>query len=181
MAIRPVRLLGDPVLRSECEPIKKPRSPGVRLVADDLQETLRDLRARHGFGSGLAAPQIGAPMRLIYIERDEPLFLINPQVLDIGTDDFLVWDDCFSLPDLLVRVQRAYSIKVGFQDLSGKRHKMDADGGTAALLQHEMDHLDGVLIVDRPAGLDAFCLRQEWNKQHAQHGRYGEPYPRKGP
>ena len=181
MAIRPVRLLGDPVLRSECEPIKKPRSPAVRLVADDLQETLRDLKVRHGFGSGLAAPQIGAPMRLIYIESDEPVHLVNPQVIDIGTDDFLVWDDCFSIPDLLVRVQRAYHIKIGFQDLLGQPQKMEADGAMAALLQHEIDHLDGVLIVDRASGLDAFCLRQEWNKQHVRNGQYGEPHTRTGP
>lgn len=181
MAIRPVRLLGDPVLRSECEPIKRPRSPAVRLVADDLRETLRDLKTQHGFGSGLAAPQIGAPMRLIYIETDEPLYLINPQVLDIGTDDFLVWDDCFSIPDLLVRVQRAHNIQVGFQDLLGQRQKIEAEGAMAALLQHEIDHLDGVLIVDQPSGLDAFCQRQEWNKQHTKNGQYGEPHARRGP
>jgi len=153
----------------------------VRLVADDLQETLRDLKVRHGFGNGLAAPQIGAPMRLIYIETDEPVYLINPQILDIGTDDFLVWDDCFSVPDLLVRVQRAHHIGIGFQDLLGQRHKMEAEGTMAALLQHEIDHLDGILIVDRPSGVDAFCLRQEWNMQHATNGQIGEPYPRTGP
>jgi peptide deformylase len=181
MAIRPVRLLGDPVLRCECDAVKKPRSSAVKLVADDLQETLRDLRERHGYGSGLAAPQIGAPMRLVYLETDAPLFLANPQVLDVGTDDFEVWDDCFSIPDLLVRVQRAYQIRVGFQDLTGARHQLDAAGEFAALLQHEIDHLDGVLTVDHPSGLDAFCLRQEWNKHHAKHGRYGKPYTRRGP
>ncbi|UCD23618.1 MAG: peptide deformylase [Gemmatimonadota bacterium] len=181
MAIRPIRLLGDPILRSECEPITKPGSPAVRLVADDLQETLRDLQARNGFGGGLAAPQIGAPLRLIYVEVDEPLFLINPQVLDIGTDDFLVWDDCFSIPDLLVRVQRAHNIHIGFQDLKGQRQNIEAEGAMAALLQHEIDHLDGVLIVDRPAGLDAFSLRQEWNKQHARDGRFGDPFTRSAP
>jgi len=181
MAIRPVRLLGDPVLRSECESVKRPQSSAVKLVADDLQETLRDLRARYGYGSGLAAPQIGAPMRLVYVETDAPLFLTNPQILDVGTDDFQVWDGCFSVPDLLVRVQRAYHISVGFQDLKGERYQLDAHGEFAALLQHEIDHLDGVLTVDRPSGIDAFCLRQEWNKHHAENGSYGEPYTRKVP
>jgi peptide deformylase len=175
MAIRPVRLLGDPVLRSECEPITKPGSPAVRLVADDLQETIRDLRSRHAMGRGLAAPQIGAPMRLIYLEIEEPMFIINPQILDIGTEDFPVWDDCFSIPNLLVRVQRAYRIKLGYQDLTGKQQTLDAEGDLAELLQHEIDHLDGVLIVDRPFGLDPFCLREEWNKQYAAQGRYSEP------
>ena len=78
MAIRPVRMLGDPILRARCEPVKNVKSPAVRVVADDLQDTLRDLKRRHGTGRGLAAPQIGAPMRIIYIEADEPTVLINP-------------------------------------------------------------------------------------------------------
>ncbi len=178
MAVRPVRLLGDPILRSECEPITKPRSAAVRLVADDLQETLRELKTRYGVGRGLSAPQIGAPLRLIYIEIDKPWFLVNPSVVDIGTKDFWVWDDCFSLPNLVVRVQRAYDVKVAYQDLRGKPHIVNAKGELAELLQHEIDHLDGVMAVDRPAGLDPFCLRDEWNKHYSAQGRYGEPQPR---
>ncbi len=178
MAVRPVRLLGDPILRSECEPITKPRSAAVRLVADNLQETLRDLKSRHGEGRGLAAPQIGAPLRIIYLEIDKPWFLLNPSIVDIGIDDFWVWDDCFSLPNLLVRVQRAYDVKVAYQDLNGKAQTVSARGELAELLQHEIDHLDGVLTVDQPFGLDPFCFREEWNKHYASHGRYGEPSPR---
>jgi peptide deformylase len=181
MAARPVRLLGDPILRSECEPIKQARSPAVRLVADDLKETLSALKNKHGFGKGLAAPQIGAPVRVMYVEADEPLIMINPQILDIGDRDFWVWDDCFSIPDLLVRVLRAYNIKIGFQDLQGERHTMEFEGELAALIQHEIDHLDGVLIVDRPSGLDPFCLRQEWARHCAAEGRYGEPASREVP
>ena len=96
----------------------------------------------------------------------------------IGTDDFLVWDDCFSLPNLVVRVQRAYEVKVAYQDLKGKPHTISAKGELAELLQHEIDHLDGVLAVDRPVGLDPFCIREEWNKHYAVQGRYGEPQPR---
>jgi peptide deformylase len=155
-----------------------PRSAAVRLVADDLQETIRDLRSRHVMGRGLAAPQVGAPMRLLYLEVEEPMFMINPQILDIGTEDFTVWDDCFSIPNLLVRVQRAYRIRVGFQDLAGEKQVLEADGALAELLQHEIDHLDGVLIVDRPFGLDPFCLREEWNKQYANQGRYSESQTR---
>jgi peptide deformylase len=106
------------------------------------------------------------------------MFMINPQILDIGTEDFTVWDDCFSIPNLLVRVQRAYRIRVGFQDLAGEKQVLEADGALAELLQHEIDHLDGVLIVDRPFGLDPFCLREEWNKQYANQGRYSESQTR---
>ncbi len=178
MAVRPVRRLGDPILRSECEPIQHPQSAAIRIVADDLQETLRDLRQRHGMGRGLAAPQIGAPLRLIYIETSQPSFLINPEIVEIGTEDFLVWDDCFSIPHLLVRVQRAYRIEVSYQDLSGRIHTLDAEGPIAELLQHEIDHLDGVLTVDRATGLDPFCVREEWNKNYAAEGRYSKPIPR---
>ena len=178
MAVRPVRRLGDPILRSECEPIQHPQSAAIRIVADDLQETLRDLRQRHGMGRGLAAPQIGAPLRLIYIEMSQPSFLINPEIVEIGTEDFLVWDDCFSIPHLLVRVQRAYRIEVSYQDLSGRIHTLDAEGPIAELLQHEIDHLEGVLTVDRATGLDPFCVREEWNKNYAAEGRYSNPTPR---
>jgi peptide deformylase len=178
MAIRPIRLLGDPILRARCELVKNVRSPAVRVVADDLQDTLGHLKQELGRGRGLAAPQIGAPMRIVYMEIDEPRTLINPEILDIGTYDFLVWDDCFSVPELLVHVQRAYQLKVSYTDLHGEPQEMDAEGELAELLQHEIDHLDGVLIVDRPVGLDPFCLREEWEKHYADRGRLGEPMPR---
>lgn len=178
MTIRPIQLLGSPILRAHCEPVSNVRSAGVRVVADDLQETFADLRSRHGHGRGLAAPQIGAPIRIVYVEEDGPLLLINPSIVDIGTSDFHVWDDCFSIPDLIVRVQRAHHLSVEYQDLSGEMHAMDAEGSMAELLQHEIEHLDGVLIVDHPVGLDPFCLRQEWNKHYAEPGQYGEPFER---
>lgn len=178
MAIRPVRLLGDPILRTRCEPVKRVRSPAVRVVADDLQDTLRHLQSEHGFGRGLAAPQIGAPLRIIYIETDKPWFLVNPEIVDVGTQDFLVWDGCFSIPDLLVRVQRSYRIKVSYADLSGREQTIEAEGELAELLQHEIDHLDGVLTVDRPVGLDPFCLRNEWRKVYTPEERYSPPSPR---
>ncbi len=178
MTVRPVRQLGDPILRVKCEPVRKVRSPGVRVVADDLQDTLIHLRGRFGRGRGLAAPQIGAPLRIIYLETPKPCFMVNPEILDIGTEDFSVWDDCFSIPDLLVRVQRAHQVTVTYTDLAGRSHTLEATGDLAELLQHEIDHLDGVLMVDRPMGLDPFCARQEWEKHYATAGRYGAPYIR---
>ncbi len=175
MTIRSIHLLGDPVLRNPSDAIENPQSPAVRLVADDLQESLHHLRSRVGVGRGLAAPQIGAPMRMIYIEIDKPWFIINPTVTDIGDEDFWVWDDCFSFPDILVRVQRAYQIEMTYQDMAGRRQKIKVAGPIAELLQHEIDHLDGVLSVDRPTGRNAFSLRAEWDRYHSGHGRYGEP------
>lgn len=178
MTIHRIRLLGDPILRTRCEPVSSPKSPAARLVATDLQETLVDLRTRTGMGRGLAAPQIAAPIRLVYVEVDEPWFLFNPEIVDVGTEDFFVWDDCFSFPDLMVQVQRAHHIRVKYTDDQGKERQVEADGPLAELLQHELDHLDGVLAVDRAAGLDPFCLREEWERQYGENKRYGQPFIR---
>ena len=78
MTIHRIRLLGDPILRTKCEPIAKPGSAGVRVILDDMRETLRDWQSRFGTGRGIAAPQIGAPVRMIYIEMAKPWVLINP-------------------------------------------------------------------------------------------------------
>lgn len=175
MAIHRIRLLGDPILRTRCEPITAPKSTAVRIIADDLRETLRDWQSRFGSGRGIAAPQIGAPVRIIHIEMDRPWTLINPEIVDIGTEDFTVWDDCFSFPNLLVRVQRAYHIRVRYQDLKGEPHEIELAADRAELLQHEIDHLDGVLAVDRACGSDPFCLREEWNRLYTASDRYGDP------
>jgi peptide deformylase len=145
------------------------------MIVDDLRETLRDWQSRFGTGRGIAAPQIGAPVRIIYIEMDRPWPLINPEIVDIGTEDFSVWDDCFSFPNLLVRVQRAFRIRVRYQDIKGETHEVDLEGDRAELLQHEIDHLDGVLAVDRAHGTDPFCLREEWSRWNTSRDRYGEP------
>ncbi|MBL8985664.1 MAG: peptide deformylase [Gemmatimonadales bacterium] len=178
MTIHRIRLLGDPVLRTKCEPISQPTSSAVRMIVDDLRETLRDWQSRFGNGRAIAAPQIGAPVRIVYVEMDRPWPLINPEIVDIGTDDFSVWDDCFSFPNLLVRVQRAYRIKVRYQDMKGDTHEIDLEGDRAELLQHEIDHLDGVLAVDRAHGADPFCLREEWSRWYTSKDRHGDPEPR---
>jgi peptide deformylase len=178
MTIHRIRLLGDPILRAKCEPITKPRSTAVRVIMDDMRETLRDWQSRFGSGRAIAAPQIGAPVRVVYVEMDQPWPLINPEIVDIGNEDFEVWDDCFSFPNLLVRVSRAYRIRVRYQDLKGEWTEIEVEGDRAELLQHEIDHLDGVLAVDRPQGLDPFCLREEWHRLHGPSGRYGPPEPR---
>lgn len=178
MTVHRIRLLGDPVLRTKCASIRNAKSSAVRVVADDLRETLRDWQSRFGMGRAIAAPQIGAPIRLVFVEMDRPWALVNPEIVDVGDQDFLVWDDCFSFPNLLVRVQRAYRIKVRYHDLKGKAHSVEVERDVAELLQHEIDHLDGVLAVDRAVGLDPFCLREEWNRHYQSTGRYGEPFPR---
>jgi peptide deformylase len=104
--------------------------------------------------------------------------MINPEITDVGSDDFHVWDDCFSFPNLLVRVTRAYRASLRYTDLKGKQVTMELEGPMAELLQHELDHLDGILAIDQPSGLDPFAYRAEWEKHHKPDERYGAPRPR---
>ena len=182
MTIHRTHRLGDPILRERCQGIANPRSPAVRVVADDLRDTLRDWRERGISGSGMTDPQIGAPIRMLLVmDNNRRRTLLNPEIVDVGAGDFLVWDACSSFPDLMVRVQRAYRITAKYEDFVGKVHTLEAEGALGALLQHGIDHLDGVLAVDRACGLDPFCLREEWNRHGGGEGRYGAPTPRELP
>jgi peptide deformylase len=179
MAIRRIRQLGDPMLRVRTERVQNPKSAATRLVADDLRDTLRVAKEKYKMGRALAAPQIGAPVRIVFVQTDKQRWtMINPEISDVGRDDFQVWDDCFSFPNLLVRVTRAYQITVSFTDLKGKPRTLPLEGPMAELLQHEIDHLDGILALDRPSGLDPFAFRSEWEKRHEPAERYGPPQPR---
>lgn len=176
MTVRRIRQLGDPVLRARCKRVQEPASAATRLVADDLRDTLRAAKKKYRMGRALAAPQIGAPVRIVVLETENQRWtMVNPEITDVGPEDFLVWDDCFSFPNLLVRVTRAYRASLSYQDLKGNPHGMDLEGPMAELLQHEIDHLDGILAVDRATGLDPFAFRAEWEKLHSLEERYGSP------
>src|SRR5258707_676743 len=166
-------------LRVLCDPVHDPKSPAVRLLADDLRDTLRAARTKYDFGRALAAPQIGAPVRVILVQVGKfRACMVNPEITDVGSEDFLVWDDCFSFPSLLVRVNRAYRATLRYTDIKGKTVTMDLEGPMAELLQHELDHLDGILALDQPAGLHPFAYQAEWEKLHKPAERYGPPRPR---
>src|SRR2546426_5334539 len=179
MAVRRIRQLGDPVLRARCERVHDPKSAATRLIADDLRDTLRAAKRKYRMGRALAAPQIGAPVRIVFVEIDKQRWtMVNPEITDVGPEDFFVWDDCFSFPNLFVRVTRAYTATLTYTDLKEKQHTMQLDGPMSELLQHEIDHLDGILAVDRASGLDPFAFRTEWEKLHKDSERYGPPKPR---
>jgi peptide deformylase len=184
MTVRRIRQLGDPILRERCQRVENASSAAVRLVADDLRDTLKEAKRVHGMGRALSAPQIGAPVRVVVVDVDgtkQRMTLVNPEITDVGSQDFDVWDDCFSFPGLLVRVNRAYRITVQYVDLKGEPHTVEFEGPMAELLQHEIDHLDGILALDRAVGLDPFAYRSEWEKYHAPAERYGKPHPREAP
>ncbi len=132
MAVRRIRQLGDPILRVRCERVQNPKSAATRLVADDLRDSLAVARKKYKMGRALAAPQIGAPVRIVFVQTDKQRWtMINPEITDVGPDDFLVWDDCFSFPNLLVRVNRAYQVTVTYTDPKGKPHTMELEGPMA--------------------------------------------------
>src|SRR5437667_11166934 len=109
MAVRRIRQLGDPILRVRGTPVEDPKSPAVRLLSDDLRDTLRAARKKYDMGRALAAPQIGAPVRVVLVEVGKfRACMVNPEIKDVGSEDFPVWDDWFSFPNLLVRVNRAH-------------------------------------------------------------------------
>src|SRR5439155_733907 len=148
MAVRRIRQLGDPILRIRCERVQNPKSAATRLVADDLRDSLAVARKKYKMGRALAAPQIGAPVRIVFVQMDKQRWtMINPEITDVGPHDFLVWDDCFSFPNLLVRVTRAYQITVSYTDPKGKQHTMKPQMERVA----EREHLPVELVRDEVA------------------------------
>jgi peptide deformylase len=161
MPARRILQLGDPLLRAVSSPVSDP--VGVKLVFRDLRATLREFRRAHGFGRGISAVQIGEPKRLIYIEFDGAAYcMINPEFKFRSEAKFVVWDDCFSFPNLMVRLERSERVRVAYAGEDGAPRSLEASGPLSELLQHEMDHLDGVLAVDRAMDRDSLATREEW-------------------
>ena len=132
----------------------------------DLRDTLHEFRRTHGFGRGISAVQIGAPKRLIYIEFEGAAYrLQNPVWRHMSQAKFRLWDDCFSFPNLLVYLERSESVAMEYETEEGAK-TVEASGALAELLQHEMDHLDGVLAVDRAIDRNSFCTREEWERRY---------------
>jgi len=156
--------LGDPILREVSASVVDFR--GARAIVADLRATLHAFRRAHGFGRGISAIQIGRPMRVIYLEFEgTPCVLINPRYERRSRKKFRLWDDCFSFPGLLVRVERSLSVRVKHQDISGDWRVLEGTGALSELLQHEMDHLDGILAVDRAIDRFSLSTRAEYERR----------------
>ncbi len=170
MAVRDILLLGNPVLREKCAPVKNVSSPEIQRVIHDLSDTLLRFRKTRGFGRGIAAPQIGVTLRIIYIDFEYTGALINPTITKKSKKKFTLWDDCFSFPDILVKLERHYSIEVKFTDEAGKRRSLKPSAALSELIQHEIDHLDGILAIDRAIDSKHIILRNEYEKIVRQSG-----------
>ncbi len=162
MSIRRIIELGDPLLRATSLEVTV-ASEAIPIL-DDLRDTLHEFQRTSGFGRGIAAIQIGSPQRVIYIEISNRSYeLINPTLEWLSPETFAMWDDCFSFPNLMVKLERSKSLRLRHQDRLGVWQTIEAQDGFAELLQHEVDHLDGILAIDR--ALDpkhSFMTRSEY-------------------
>jgi peptide deformylase len=176
MAVRPVLQLGDPALRERCAPVGDPTSPEIRDLVRDLADTLAYWRAETGYGRGIAAPQIGALQRVIFLKLPgaEPWPLINPEIVWRSGEKIVVWDACLSFLSIFMKVERHREIKVRYQDVDGQIHEVEAgeERDLSELLQHEIDHLDGVLAIDRVMDVKTIVTREEFEKRY----RAASPY-----
>jgi peptide deformylase len=133
----------------------------TRALIADLAATLADFRERKGFGRAIAAPQIGKLVRVVFLNVGEPKALLNPRIVARSAEEMELWDDCFSFPELMVRVRRSVEVTVAYEDEHGAARELHARNQLAELLQHEIDHLDGILATDRAIDARALAMRCE--------------------
>ena len=169
MAVLRIAKMGNPVLQRRAEPVADPSAPEIRQLAADMQETLEDIGA-----SGLAAPQVFVSKRVVVyriiaarippgsgLEPRPWTVMVNPVITPKADEKTPVWERCLSIPGLHGKVPRHLSIRIRYQDLQGRTHEHDAHSSWAALLQHECDHLDGILYPMRMSDLSLLAYNDE--------------------
>jgi peptide deformylase len=161
MAVRDILLLGDMKLYAVSGEVRRDELDAMRAVVRDLSDTMMAFRRRHGFGKAIAAPQIGVMKRLVHMDVDGPVTFVNPVLFDRSDEMMELWDNCMSFPDLLVRLRRHRRCRIRFRDLRWNEQEIDLEDDLSELLQHECDHLDGVLAVMRAIdGKSLACASQ---------------------
>ena len=176
MAVRNVLQLGDPGLREIAKRVEDPSAPEIRAIVEDLADTLTYWRKTTGYGRAIAAPQIGAGVRLIFLQLPgaEPWPFVNPEIIEQSEEKVVVWDACLSFLSIFMQVERHREISVRYQDLQGEWHEIRAgeERDLSELLQHEIDHLDGILAVDRITDIRTMCTREEFEKRYRAQSPY---------
>lgn len=158
--VKEILKLGNPQLYEISEEVTAADIPMLNTWVTDLRDTLLEYRKTYGAGRAIAAPQIGIQKRLLYMLTDKEYVFINP-VIHFPDDELMeVLDDCMSFPGLCVRVMRHKRAILTYTDLEGKERKMDLEGDYSELLQHEYDHLDGILATMRAKDNKSFILMQ---------------------
>ena len=159
--VKDILLLGNPKLYEISQPVKQSELAGLKDVVSDLHDSLIDFKKRYGAGRAIAAPQIGVMKRLLYMFIDKPVVFINPELRDMGAEMIIVWDDCMCFPDLLVKVERHKTCTIVYHDMDWHRQELFLVDDLSELLQHEYDHLDGILAVSRATDEHSFALRSQ--------------------
>ncbi len=164
-----ILLLGNPQLRKISEPVTKQECATLKPIIEQLHTAMMDFRAQYKRGRAIAAPQIGIMKRILYMHIDKPIVFINP-VFTVKSPELIeLWDDCMSFPDLLIKVKRHAIVQLSFKNLDWQDQKWDLSGDLSELLQHEYDHLDGILAVDRAIDRNSFALYSQ--KQYIDFAR----------
>lgn len=182
MSILKIALMGHPALRAKARPLhpSEIRTPKIQQLIDDLFETMKEYQ-----GVGLAGPQVHEGLRLFVagfppppegeeVEEDDegqvPLMaIINPEITPVGKETVEDWEGCLSIPDIRGRVPRARQITVRAFDRNGTKLEIEASGFTARVIQHETDHLDGVLFFDRMKSLQSLTFLDEFSRYWSSH------------
>lgn len=159
MALSEIKLLGDPILYEECSPVQKSELPELQATVDQMARLVLEFRAKYGAGRAIAAPQVGVLKRVVVLNIDEPIPMYNPELFDGSEEKMELWDDCMSFPNLLVRLQRHRRIKLRFRDAQWNEQVWSLEDDLSELLQHEVDHLDGILATMRAIDNNAFRWR----------------------
>ena len=170
MTVRPIVALGNPVLRNKARKVSQ-FTDAIRTLVQDMIETMRDAP-----GVGLAAPQIGVPLRVAVVEaeKDELYVLVNPEIVK-AEGEHVLDEGCLSVPGYWGKVKRAEKVTVKARDAHGKEIRISAaEGLLGQALQHEIDHLDGMVYVDR---LDSLDELQRTSRRELQRSTDEPPKP----
>lgn len=158
--IKEILTLGNPQLYEISSPVTEEDLPMLNEWVTDLHDTLMEYRRVYGAGRAVAAPQIGIKKRLLYMYLDKAYVFVNP-VMEFPDDEmYELIDDCMSFPGLMVRVRRHKRAVIKYLDVNMKQQEMYLEGDLAELLQHEYDHLDGILATMRAVDNKSLILGQ---------------------
>ena len=158
--VRELLKLGNPRLYEISTPITQADLPSLPGWVDDLHDTLMEYRRVYGAGRAVAAPQIGVQKRLLYMYLDKPYVFVNPQMTFPDGETYELLDDCMSFPGLMVKVRRYRRAHIRYFDMEMQPREMALEGDLSELLQHEYDHLDGILATMRAVDDKSLFLQQ---------------------
>ena len=161
MAIREILQLGNPQLYKLSDDVTQSDLDKVPQIIQDLHDTMMDFRQTYGAGRAIAAPQISFMKRIIYMNIDRPVVFLNPILKNLSEEMIELWDDCMCFPDLLVRVRRHKRCTIEYRDNEWNLKAMDLQDDLSELLQHECDHLDGILAVSRAIDGKSFAYKDQ--------------------